>query len=73
MQRGIEQGMEQGARQMSIESTLALLKKRFPEADVNALQPTLNAIEDLNCLKELNLDASFAESFQAFRDRLETG
>lgn len=71
-QRWIEQGIEQGARQMSIESTLSLLEKRFPEADVNALQPTLNAIEDLNRLKALNLDASFVESFQAFRDCLAT-
>ena len=69
-QQGIEQGIEQGARQTSIESTLTILTRRFPDADVNALKPTLEAIEDLTRLKQLNIEASLAENFQAFQEHL---
>lgn len=66
----IQRGIEQGARQMSIESTLATLNQRFPNADVDALKPILEAIDDLNRLRALNLNASIAESFNTFRERL---
>ena len=76
LQQGIEQGkaqgIEQGARQTSIESTLATLNTRFPHADVNALKPTLEAIEDLNRLKHLNLMASLVDMLDAFREHLKT-
>lgn len=71
-QQGIEQGIEKGARQMSIESTLTILTRRFPDADVNVLKPTLEAIEDLDRLKALNLEASLAENFQTFQEHLDT-
>ena len=71
-QEFIAQGIEQGARQMSVESTLNILRERFPNADVNVLKPRLEAIADLNRLKALNLKASIAESFRAFREGLET-
>ena len=70
-EQGIAQGREQGARQMSVESTLATLNARFPNADVNALKPVLESIEDLNRLKHLNLTASIADTFTAFREHLE--
>ena len=66
-----QQGIEQGARQTSIESTLLVLTRRFPHADVNALKPTLEAIEDLNRLMALNVEASFAASFQTFQEHLD--
>ena len=72
-QQGKQQGIEQGARQMSIESTLALLNRRFANAEVETLTPALEAIEDLNRLKQLNLEASFIETFHAFKDLLEKG
>ena len=71
IQQGIQQGIEQGARQTSIESTLAILNNRFPDADVDPLAPALEAIEDLNRLKQLNLEASLVESFRTFQERLE--
>ena len=71
-QRGLQQGIEQGARQTSIESTLVILNTRFPDADVDPLTPALEAIEDLNRLKQLNLEASLVKSFRAFQERLET-
>ena len=67
----IEQGKELGARQMSIESTLLILTERFPDADVPAVEPRLEAIADLNRLRELNLNASIARSFRVFREELE--
>ncbi len=66
-----QQGIEQGTRQTSIESTLTILTERFPNADVPAVKPLLEAIEDLNRLKQLNLAASIARSFRAFREQLE--
>ena len=48
----IEQGIEQGARQMSIESTLLILtEKRFPNDEVLTVQPRLEAITDLDRLR----------------------
>ena len=70
-QQGIEQGIERGARQTSIESTLAILNRRFPEAEVETLTPALEAIENLNRLKQLNLEASFIETFHAFKEHVE--
>lgn len=72
IQRGIEQGIEQGARQTTIENTLATLEARFPDIDVNALKPSLEAITDLNRLKALNLNASLVTSFHAFQRKLAT-
>ena len=70
IERGIEQGIEQGARQTSIENTLTVLKARFPDADVDVLIPRLEAIVDLNELKQVSLDASLAASFHDFEETL---
>lgn len=67
----LQQGIEQGARQTSIESTLTILTKRFPGADIPVVKSRLEAIEDLNQLKQVNLTASIATSFRAFREQLE--
>ena len=71
IEQGIAQGIEQGARQMSIESTLTILTERFPNADVTAVKPLLEAIEDLNRLKQWSRNALIAKSFRAFREQLE--
>ncbi len=63
--------IEQGARQNSIENTIEILNARFPNADVNALRPTLEVIDDLNRLKQLTLNASLANSFRQFQQQLE--
>ncbi len=67
----IQRGIEQGARQTSIENTLAVIKARFPHADVNVLIPRLEAIADINQLKQVNLNASLATSFQDFQETIE--
>ena len=63
--------IELGARQMSIESTSLILTERFPDADVPAVQPRLEAIADLNRLRQLNRNALIARSFRVFREQLE--
>ena len=55
---------------MSIENTLAVLKARFPNSDVNVLRQGLEAITDINQLKQINLNASLATSFQDFQETL---
>ena len=67
----MQRGIERGARQTNIENTIATLSARFPNADVNALKPTLEAIDDLNRLKQLALNASLANSFRQFQQQLE--
>lgn len=69
-ERVIQRGIEQGARQMSIENTLAVLKARFSNTDVNALRQKLEAITDINLLKQISLNASLAASFQDFQETL---
>ena len=67
--RSREEGIVQG-RQAIIESTMAILEARFPDADINALSPRLEAITDLDRLKALNLNASLATSYDAFQANL---
>ena len=71
----IQRGIEQGARQATnIDNTLATLEARFPEAeaDINTLKPRLEAIADLNQLKQISLNASLATSFQDFQEKITT-
>ena len=74
IQRGKEQGITlgeaRGARQTRIESTLDILSLRFPSADVNTLKPQLEAIDDLDRLKQLLLNASIAKSLHDFQQSL---
>lgn len=72
IEQGIQQGIQQGARQTSIENTLAILNTRFPDADLQTLTPVLEAIDDLNRLKQLNIEASVVDTFHAFEERLQT-
>ena len=70
-QQGRQHGIEQGERRASIESTLAILNTRFPDADLQTLTHTLEAIDDINRLKQLIREASVVETFHAFRERLD--
>ncbi len=67
---GEARGINLGARQTSIESTLDILADRFPRADINALKPQLEAITDLDRLKQLPLNASKAKSLHDFQQSL---
>ena len=70
--QGIERGREQEAHQTSIEGTLNILTERFSNVDADAPRTTLEAITDLNRLKQLNVNAAIAESFNAFQEALNT-
>ena len=65
-----QQGREQGAHQTSIETTLNILTERFSNVDASELRAKLEAITDLNHLKQLSLNAAIAESFNAFQEAL---
>lgn len=67
MQRGIELGL----RQAHIKSTIDILSGRFPEDDANVLKPKLEAIEDLDRLDRLTLNASLVTSFREFERQLD--
>ncbi len=69
-EQGIAQGREQGERRASIESTLNILTERFRGVDIATLRPRLEAIADLNRLKQLTLNAAIAKSFDAFQEAL---
>lgn len=71
-QQGIEQGRQQGTREYAIESTIAVLNARFPNADVNTVKIALEAMQNLERLKELNLKASLTPSFEDFLRALST-
>ena len=70
-ERVIQRGIEQGARQTSIENIVATLETRFPGADVSALKPRLETIVDINHLKQLSLNALRTRSFQDFQESLQ--
>ena len=72
MKRGIEQGIEQGARRNAIENVLTVLAARFPQSNAQTTQPTLEAIPDLDRLKQLHLIAVETTSFEAFLQALDT-
>ena len=70
IQRGKAEGITLGARQTRIESALDILSVRFPSADINALKPQLEAITDLDRLKQLNLFVYTAKSLHDFQQSL---
>ena len=69
--QGRQEGIEEGTRRTSIESTLAILNRRFPDTDADTLKPALEAIADIKRLKQLNFEASFIETFHAFREQVD--
>ena len=77
-QQGMEQGREQskehylqqGERRANVETTLNILTQRFSDVDADALRTRLEAITDLNHLKQLSVNAAIAESFNTFQEAL---
>ena len=64
------EGREEGTRTGTIDSIFTLLGVRFQSDAVQALRPTLEAIDDLSRLKELLIAASNAQSVEAFAQTL---
>ena len=67
-----QRGIERGARETTLENMLTVLEARFPNANINAVKSHLEAITDLNRLKQLNPEASLASNFETFQRELET-
>ena len=53
IQRGVERGVQQGARETSINNILSVLTERFPNCDVQSVAEELESIEDLERLTML--------------------
>ena len=61
-----QQGIEQGAREMSIKNTLSVLTKRFPRQDVQPVRTVLESIDDLDHLSDLHLMSIDTDSVEEF-------
>ena len=66
IQRGIEQGIEQGSREMSIRNILSVLTKRFPQQDVQQVSEALEKVQSIDRLMQLHLTALDTPSVAAF-------
>ncbi len=70
MQKYTEQGIEQGARENSINNILSVLTERFPLSDVQPVEQALESIEDLDRLTDLHRTAVKTPSVEAFLQEL---
>ena len=70
IKRWLEQGIERGAREATIENTLTVVTERFPFADIVELKSRLEGISDIDRLKQLGVAASLVPSFEAFQYKL---
>ena len=66
----LQQGIEQGARESTIEGILEALEIQFRESGVQTLKPMLESIEELQHLKDLRRAAMQVNSLQAFKTLL---
>ena len=69
-QEGRQEGRQEGEKRGIIESILALLDMRFETDAVAALRPALEAIDDLQVLREVLLEVPESENLEAFRRTL---
>ena len=76
IERGIEQGVERGkqlgAKENTIESILDFLNRRFNVSMAPTLTPSLEAIDDLQHLRQLLHEAAEVERLENFIQALET-
>ena len=66
---GIEQGIELGTKANAIENILQILEIRF-QASATSVKPALEAIDDLQQLKELLSEAVETPTLAAFIEKL---
>ena len=69
-QEGRQEGRQEGEKRGTIESILALLNMRFETDAVAALRPALEAIDDLQALREVLLEVPESENLETFRRTL---
>ncbi len=73
IQRGIEQGIEQGERNNTVESILELLSIRFTIDTTEAIKSDIESIDSLERLKQLRRAAAEVRDFAAFMHILQNG
>ncbi len=66
----IKKYTEQGARENVINNIQSVLKKRFPQSNVQPIEQALESIQDLDRLTELHLTAIDTPSVEAFLQAL---
>ncbi|MXX12607.1 MAG: hypothetical protein F4Z86_04025 [Gemmatimonadetes bacterium] len=67
IEQGIEKGIEQGGRQRAIEDILEVLEIRFDLSEAHPLSTRIEAIEDLQRLKQLHRAAIQVPNLEAFQ------
>ena len=72
IQRGVERGVRQGARETNIKNTLSVLTVRFPNSDVQPVAEALEAIDDLDQLTILFRKAVKTPSVEEFLQTIDT-
>ena len=72
-QEGIQQGVRQGERIRALEDILEVLELRLQLDAASLFKPRLEAIDDLQLLKQLHRAAILAESPEDFRKVLDQG
>ena len=66
----LQQGIEQGARESTIEGILEALEIQFHESGVQTLKPMLESIEELQHLKDLRRAVLQVNSLDEFKTLL---
>ncbi len=67
--QGLEQGLERGRAKGCIEAILDILETRFHPGAAHLLKPSLEAVEDIDRLKQL-CQAAAAENLETFMQTL---
>ena len=70
IEQGIEQGITQGAKEATLKNLLTVLNAKFHVEAVQAIDPTLQDIDDLQRLEQLYLTAVNAKTLDAFTEVL---
>ena len=69
--QGVQQGVQQGEKKRAIEDILDVLEIRLNPNEANTLKPELEAIDDLQHLKQLHRAAVIANIPEDFRKALD--
>ncbi len=72
LEQGIEQGIEQGGRERTVEALLDVLEIRFGLAASDSLASRIEAIDNVQRLKQLHRAAIQVPSLEEFRRLLDT-
>lgn len=68
----IEQGIEQGSREMLVHNIFTVLSERFSQVEVEPVRASLETVSDLTLLTELFRMALHISSIEAFLHTIDT-